>query len=113
MQRQAAQLLYFMASVGIAWYAWACWSDALPPYKNETLLVPTILLYGLTLPISLLVQGVYTGLAFLTPPDQINLGSAFVNWMVKTWFLLVIAGYVQWFEISPRLIRKRLSDQGA
>jgi len=107
MPRQAAQFLYFIACVGIAWYAWASWSDAMPPYKNEALFIPTILLYGLTLPISLLVQGVYTGLAFVMPLDQINLGSAFVNWMVKTWGLLVVAGYAQWFVILPRLVESR------
>lgn len=112
MSRRLVQFFYFVASIGIAWYAWASWSDALPPYKNEALLIPTILLYGLTLPISLLVQAVYTSLAFVTPLDQINLGSAFVNWMVKTWVLLVIAGYVQWFVIFPRLIRKWRPDQG-
>jgi hypothetical protein len=110
MPRQSAQYFYFVASGGILWYAWASWSDALSPYQNEALLIPTMLLYALTLPISLLVQIVCTSLAFLTPLDQINLGSTFANWMVKTWALLVIAGYVQWFMILPRLIRKRRAE---
>lgn len=103
---QAARTIYFIAGAGIAGYAWVSWSDALPLYKDETLFVPTILLYVLALPISVLVQVVYIGLTLLAPPAQINFGSAFLNWMAKTWALLVIAGYMQWFVIFPRIIHR-------
>lgn len=109
-RRWFVQMIYFASCVGIVWYAWASWSNALPQYKNEALIIPTILLYGITLPISLLVQIVYTGLAFVTPLDQVNLGSTFINWIVKTWILLVVTGYVQWFVILPRIIHKWRSD---
>jgi TRAP-type C4-dicarboxylate transport system permease small subunit len=105
MRGRLAQALFIAASVGIAWYAWSSWSDALPQYKNEALTIPTVLLYAVTLPASLAVQLIYTGLALVTPIDRLDAGTAFLNWMFKTWGPLTVAGYLQWFVLVPRLVR--------
>jgi len=100
-----AQVIFLAACVGLVWYAWASWSETLPQYKNEAFIIPTILLYVLTLPASLLVEVIYMGLAVLTPIDQLDLGTAFLNWLFKTWGPLTIAGYLQWFVFVPRVMR--------
>jgi small-conductance mechanosensitive channel len=100
--------LFIAASVGLAWYAWSSWLEALPQYKNETLIIPTLLLYALTFPASLVVQLLYTGLALVTPIDQFDMGTTYLNWMLTTWGPLTFFGYLQWFVLVPRLIRYRL-----
>lgn len=105
MRQRLAQALFIAVCVGLAWYAWSSWSAALPQYKNEALVVPTILLYAVTLPGSLLVQLVCTGLALVTPIDQLDVGTAFSNWIFKTWGPLTVVGYLQWFVFVPRLAR--------
>ena len=105
MRERLAQVLFIAVCVGLAWYAWSSWSEALPQYKNESLTIPTILLYAVTLPGSFLVQLIYTGLAFMTPIDRLDAGTAFLNWMFKTWGPLTVAGYLQWFVLVPRLVR--------
>jgi len=105
MLTRLAQAFFIAACVGLAWYAWASWAEALPQYKNEALTIPTVLLYALTLPASLAVQMIYTGLALVTPIDRLDAGTAFLNWMFKTWGPLTIAGYLQWFVLVPRLVR--------
>lgn len=105
MRERLAQALFIAVCVGLAWYAWSSWSEALPKYKNEALTIPTILLYAVTLPASLLVQLLYTGLALVTPVDRLDAGTAFLNWMFKTWGPLTVVGYLQWFVFVPRLAR--------
>lgn len=87
----------------IAVYAWSHWSSALPQYKHETLFVPTFFLYVLTFPISLIYQMIYTILSIIV--DLPDLGTSFLNWMLYTWFFLVVFGYMQWFVLFPLLIR--------
>ena len=106
MFRRVAQGIFVAACVGVAWYAWASWSEALPQYKVEALAIPTFLLYALTLPVSLLVQAVYTGLALVTPIDRLDMGTTFLSWLFRTWGPLTIAGYLQWFVILPWLWRR-------
>jgi TRAP-type C4-dicarboxylate transport system permease small subunit len=105
MRGRLAQALFIAACIGVAWYAWSSWSDALPQYKNEALNIPTVLLYTVTLPASLAAQLIYTGLALVMPIDRLDAGTAFLNWMFKTWGPLTLAGYLQWFVLLPRLVR--------
>jgi TRAP-type C4-dicarboxylate transport system permease small subunit len=105
MRKRLARALFIAVCVGLGWYAWSLWSEASSQYKNEALTIPTILLYVLTLPGSLLVQLIYSGLALVTPIDRLDAGTAFLNWMVKTWGPLTVVGYLQWFVFVPRLIR--------
>lgn len=105
MRERLAQALFIAICVGLAWYAWSSWSEALPQYKNEALTIPTVLLYALTIPASLVVQLLYTGLALVTPIDRLDAGTAFLNWMFKTWGPLTVVGYLQWFVFVPRLVR--------
>lgn len=105
MRLRFAQALFSAACVGVAWYAWSSWSDALPQYKNEALTIPTVLLYAVTFPASLAVQLIYTGLALVTSFDRLDAGTAFLNWMSRTWVPLTMAGYLQWFVLVPRLVR--------
>ena len=97
--------LFIVSHIGLAWYAWSSWSDALPQYKNEALFISSIVLYALAFPASLAVQLIYTGLTLITPIDQLNTGTAFLTWMVMTWGPLTIVGYLQWFVFVPRLVR--------
>lgn len=105
MRGRLAKALFIAAHVGVAWYAWSSWSDALPQYKNEALFISSILLYVVTLPASLAVQLIYTGLALVTPIDRLDAGTAFLTWMLMTWGPLTVAGYLQWFVLVPRLVR--------
>jgi putative Mn2+ efflux pump MntP len=105
MRKRLAQALFIGVCVGLVWQAWSSWSEALPQYKNEALTSPTVLLYAVTLPGSLLVQLVYTGLALVTSIDRLDVGTAFLNWMFKTWGPLTVVGYLQWFVFVPRLTR--------
>jgi small-conductance mechanosensitive channel len=105
MRERLAQALFIAVCVGLAWYAWSSWSETLPPYKNEAFIIPTILLYALTLPGSLLVQLLYTGLALVTPVDRLDAGTAFLSWMFGVWGPLTVVGYLQWFVFVPRLAR--------
>lgn len=106
MPKRLAQVAFVVACGGLAWYAWASWSVALPQYKNEVLVVPTFLLYMLTLPASLVIQLISTGLTLILPIDRLDAGTGFLNWMFKTWMPLTIAGYWQWFTFVPRLLRR-------
>jgi hypothetical protein len=99
------QALFIAACAGLAWYAWSSWSEALPQYKNETLIKATLMLYVLTLPSSCLFGLIYAGLVLTTPIDRLDAGNAFLNWMFHTWAPLTAAGYLQWFVLAPRLIR--------
>jgi TRAP-type C4-dicarboxylate transport system permease small subunit len=105
MRERLAQALFIAVCVGLAWYAWSSWAEALPQYRNEALTIPTFLLYAMTLPGSLLVQLLYTGLALVIPVDRFDAGTAFLNWMLKTWGPLTVVGYLQWFVFVPRLAR--------
>jgi small-conductance mechanosensitive channel len=107
MRQWIAQALFIAACVGLAWYAWSSWSEALPQYRNEALTIPTLLLYALTFPASLGVQLLYTGLALVTPIDRLDVGTAFLTWVFKTWEPLTVFGYLQWFVFVPRLARYR------
>lgn len=106
MARWLARAMYIAVCGAIAWHAWSAWSDALVQYRNEKLATATILIYGLTLPISMLVGLLYAGFAALAPIDRLDFGSPIVNWLIETWAPLAIAGYVQWFVVSPWLTRK-------
>jgi hypothetical protein len=112
MRGRLAQALFIAACVGVTWYAWSSWSDALPQYKNEALIIPTALLYTMTFPASLAVQLIYTGLALVTPIDRLSASPAFLTWMFMTWGPLAVAGYLQWFVLVPGLVR-RWRGQGA
>jgi hypothetical protein len=105
MRKWISRTLFSVACVGLAWYAWVLWLEALPQYKNETLIVPTILLYVLTFPASLVAQGVYTGLALIVP-DYFNMSNVFLNWLYKTWVPLTAIGWIQWFVLFPWWLRK-------
>lgn len=106
-----ARTLFIAACVGVAYYAWSSWSEALPQYKNEALIIPTFTLYAVTFPVSFVVQLIYTGLALITSIDRLDAGTEFLNWMIKTWGPLTIAGYLQWFFLVPRLIRYRQASR--
>lgn len=84
----------------------------MPQYKNEALIKVTLMLYVLTLPLSLLVGLIYAGLVLVTPIDQLDAGTAFLTWMLVTWGPLTVAGYLQWFVLVPRLVRY-WRDRGA
>jgi small-conductance mechanosensitive channel len=105
MCKQLVRTLFITACAGLAWYAWSSWSEAPPQYKNEALIIPTLVLYAVTLPASLLVQLIYTALALILPIDRFDVGTAFLNWMFKTWCPLTIIGYLQWFVFVPHMVR--------
>ena len=105
--RHLMRSIYIFICILIAWYAWDSISHTLPQYKNEALFAPTIVLYGLTMPISLVFQLVYTFVATVMPLDQLNFGSSFINWLIKTWLPLVAIGYLQYFVVLPYFIKKK------
>jgi hypothetical protein len=105
MRGRLARALFVAAYVGVLWYAWSSWSDALPQYKNEALIKVTLMLYMLTFPSSVLVGLIYAGLAPTFPIEQLDVGTAFLNWMFNTWGPLTIIGYLQWFVFVPRMVR--------
>jgi TRAP-type C4-dicarboxylate transport system permease small subunit len=107
MRGRLTRALFIVACIGLAWFAWSSWSEALPQYKNEALTIPTLVLYAVTLPAGLVFQLIYTGFALVTHIDRLDVGTAFLNWIFKTWGPLTIAGYLQWFVLVPRLIRYR------
>ena len=104
-RQRLCRILFISASLALAWYAWSAWASALPQYKNEALVIPTVILYAGTLPVSLLIQLVYTILAHLTPLDRAEFGSGILNWMITTWLPLTVSGYLQWFILAPRMVR--------
>lgn len=110
MTKRLASAIFVASCIAVAWYAWDSWLEALPQYEREALIIPTILLYVLTFPASLIVQLFYTGLALVTPIDQFDVETAFLNWMFKTWGPLTIVGNLQWFVLLPWLWRKRNSE---
>jgi len=103
MKNWLAQGLYIVFSVGLALYGWLSWIDALPQYKNESLTIPTVLLYAVTLPGSFVVQALFTALSLVFPVDRFDMGSGLLNWMIKAWGPLTVVGYLQWFVLVPRL----------
>jgi hypothetical protein len=105
MRKRLVRTLFVTACAGLAWYAWSSWSEAPTQYKNEALTIPTLVLYAVTLPASLLVQLIYTVLALVTPIDRFDAGTAFLNWIFKTWWPLTTIGYLQWFVFVPRMVR--------
>jgi hypothetical protein len=110
MSRQSILKLFCVTCIVLAVYAWYLWLEALPQYKNEIFIIPTIILYTLTFPISLIIQIIYTGMAFVMPIDKINIGSEFLNWIIITWLPLSVFGYLQWFVWVPRLVRHWRGD---
>lgn len=106
MYSRCAQVSFIAVCIGLAWYTWTSLSEALPQYKGEGFIIPTIVLYGLTLPASLLVQVVYAGLVCVTQLDRLDVGTTFLHWLLKTWGPLTIAGYVQWFVFVPCIVRR-------
>jgi Na+/H+-dicarboxylate symporter len=106
MRGRLIRALFIAICVGLAWCAWSSWSEAPPQYKNETLIKATIMLYALTLPSSCLLGLIHAGLILMIPMDRLDAGSAFLNWMFQTWAPLTVAGYLQWFVLVPRLVRR-------
>lgn len=104
MCKRSVQALFVAACVTVDWYAWSSWSDALPQYRNEALIIPTVLLYAVTFPAGLVFQLIYTALAQITPIGQLNAGTAFWSWMLATWVPLTAIGFLQWFFLVPRLV---------
>lgn len=107
MQLRFYKIIFIVACVGILCYAWLSWLDAFTQYKNEAFIIPTILLYIITFPLSLLVQLAYTSISSIIPIDQFNIGTLFLNWLFKTWLPLFVVGYLQWFVLIPYLRHKQ------
>jgi hypothetical protein len=100
------QALFIAACIGLAWYTWSAWSEALPQYKNEALLLSSILLYIFMWPGSILVQLLHMVMQLVIPiNDQFDMGNKFLAWILTTWAPLTIVGYLQWLVLIPRLAR--------
>jgi hypothetical protein len=74
-------------------------------YKNKALLMATDMLYVLTLPLSSLLELIYTKLRLAMSIDHLDVGGSFLNWILQAWMPLTVVGYIQWLVLVPRLIR--------
>ena len=72
-------------------------------WKIEEDLLLTVTVLGF--PASLLVVIGFMGIGFLLQQFGISLPPPSRADMITTWFILVIAGYIQWFLVVPHLIR--------
>jgi hypothetical protein len=104
--KRYSRILFVTFCVGMAWYSWTSWSTAMPQYRNEALMVPTFLMYALAIPASLIVQVVSSGLEQIAPSGRLYAAHGYLDWILKTWAPLTIAGYWQWFVLVPRLLRR-------
>jgi small-conductance mechanosensitive channel len=97
-----ARIVYLVASVVLAIYAFNAHGNALPQYKNETLLAVTIVLYLAALPLSVVYGVVFGYFAEWLQLEKV-LPERLAFWFAFEWLPMVALGYVQWFLALPWL----------